>query len=313
MVVRITSGAIARANCARFSAIHSEILYLAGLTSIPGDAAMRQTTFDIPKMDCPAEERLVRMALQDQAGIHHLEFDLEARRLVVQHVAEDTALLGRLLPLGFGATIRESALFETSAASSVPADVGAEARVLRQLLLINGTMFAIEVVVGLIAKSTGVLADSVDMFADAAVYGLSLYGVGRAAATQHRAARLSGVVQLVLSLAVLAEVARRAVTGGEPMGPLMMGVSVLALIANLSCLALLSRHRTGGVHLQASWIFSTNDVLANIGVIVAGVLVMVTRSHIPDLVIGAAIGLLVLSGAIRILRLARPPPPLDSD
>lgn len=83
----------------------------------------------------------------------------------------------------------------------------------------------------------------------------------------------------------------------------MIGVALVALVANLACLALLARHREGGLHLKASWIFSTNDVLANLGVILAGVAVAITGSAVPDLVIGAAVGLLVLSGAVRILRL----------
>jgi Co/Zn/Cd efflux system component len=80
-------------------------------------------------------------------------------------------------------------------------------------------------------------------------------------------------------------------------------VSLLALAANVSCLLLLARHRHGGAHMKASWIFSTNDVLANLGVVSAGVLVAWTGSRVPDLAIGAAVALLVLSGALRILRL----------
>lgn len=89
----------------------------------------------------------------------------------------------------------------------------------------------------------------------------------------------------------------------EPEPALMMGIALLALVANVSCLALLARHREGGVHMKASWIFSTNDVLANIGVIIAGALVAWTGSNYPDLVIGALIAMLVLNGARRILRL----------
>jgi Co/Zn/Cd efflux system component len=85
----------------------------------------------------------------------------------------------------------------------------------------------------------------------------------------------------------------------------MMGVAFLALIANVTCMALLSKHRTGGVHMRASWIFSTNDVLANLGVILAGALVTLLGTSIPDLVIGTIVGVVVLIGAFRILRLAR--------
>lgn len=179
----------------------------------------------------------------------------------------------------------------------------AEAKTLRWLLAINAAMFAIEVVAGWLAESTGLLADSLDMFADAAVYGLALYAVGRDTGHQQRAARLSGWLQLLLALGALAEVLRRAWIGSEPEPMPMMGIALLALAANVACLALLARHRDGGVHMRASWIFSTNDVLANLGVIVAGALVAWSGSNIPDLAIGTLIAVLVLNGARRILRL----------
>jgi Co/Zn/Cd efflux system component len=86
---------------------------------------------------------------------------------------------------------------------------------------------------------------------------------------------------------------------------MMMIVGTIALVANLSCLALLSKHREGEVHMRASWIFSVNDVLANLGVILGGVLVMASGSRWPDLVIGAVIVLLVMRGGVRILLDAR--------
>ena len=83
----------------------------------------------------------------------------------------------------------------------------------------------------------------------------------------------------------------------------MMAVGLLALLANLACVAILSGHRRGGAHMRASWIFTTNDALANLGVIIAGALVAVTGSAVPDLVMGAGIAALVASGAWRILRM----------
>jgi Co/Zn/Cd efflux system component len=91
--------------------------------------------------------------------------------------------------------------------------------------------------------------------------------------------------------------------GSEPEPVWMMGVSTVALVANVSCLYLISRHRQGGAHMKASWIFSTNDVVANLGVIGAGLLVSLTQSRFPDLVIGAIIATIVLTGSVRILRL----------
>ena len=161
----------------------------------------------------------------------------------------------------------------------------------------------IEVVLGLLAQSAGLLADSLDMFADAAVYSLALYAVGRAAHLKVKAAHIAGWLQLVLALGALFEVGRRFVFGSEPVSALMMGVGVVALVANVTCLVLISRHRDRGAHMTASYIFSANDVLANLGVIVAGALVAWTGSAVPDLVIGGIIGAVVLNGARRILAL----------
>jgi Co/Zn/Cd efflux system component len=158
-------------------------------------------------------------------------------------------------------------------------------------------------VAGLIAESSGLLADSLDMLADAAVYGLSLLAVGKTARTKLRASRVAGLLQGILALGVLADVARRLVLGSSPEAPTMIGVSLVALAANAICLVLLARHRHGGAHMKASWIFTSTDVLANLGVIVAGALVVWTGSRLPDLAIGTAVGVLVLGGAVRILRL----------
>ncbi|WP_198948220.1 cation transporter [Synechococcus sp. MW101C3] len=178
-------------------------------------------------------------------------------------------------------------------------------RTLWVVLVINAAMFVVELAVGLRAGSTGLIADSLDMLADAGVYGLSLGAVGSRMTQQRRAAVLSGQLQIILAILVLLDVLRRTAVGSEPISALMVGIGALALLANLLCLVLVRRHREGGVHMRASVIFSTNDTLANLGVIVAGLLVAWSGSRIPDLLIGIAISLLVLNGGRRILREAR--------
>jgi Co/Zn/Cd efflux system component len=178
-------------------------------------------------------------------------------------------------------------------------------RTLWVVLVINAAMFVVELVLGLQAGSTGLIADSLDMLADAGVYGLSLAAVGRSLGEQRQAAVLSGRLQIVLAIWVLLDVLRRTAFGSEPISALMVGIGSLALLANLLCLLLVRRHRQGGVHMRASVIFSTNDTLANLGVIAAGLLVAWSGSRIPDLLIGTAISLLVLQGGRRILREAR--------
>jgi Co/Zn/Cd efflux system component len=143
------------------------------------------------------------------------------------------------------------------------------------------------------------------MLADAVVYALSLLAGGRRLKQQRRGAKVSGWLQIALSLLVLGDAVRRFIGGSEPLSAPMMSVGLMALIANVICLALVSQHRDGGMHMRASVIFSTNDTVANVGVIVAGLLVAWSGSALPDLLIGAAISLLVLRGGQRILRDAR--------
>jgi Co/Zn/Cd efflux system component len=261
-----------------------------------------KTVFAVPRMDCPSEERMIRMALDGTVGVHDLRFDLQARTLTVVHAGEPSPILAKLEPLGLGARLATTEIAAADDAPGTSSDA-TQASTLRVLLAVNAAMFVVEIVAGWLAQSTGLIADSLDMLADAMVYGLSLYAVGKAATTKLHAAHLSGVLQAVLAVGVLADVVRRLVTGSAPEAPAMIGISALAFAANVTCLLLIAKHRHGGAHMKASWIFSTNDVLANLGVIVAGALVAWTGSRIPDLVIGAAVGLLVLGGAFRILRL----------
>lgn len=177
----------------------------------------------------------------------------------------------------------------------------AQRKVLWILLLINGAMFAVEIIIGLLADSSGVVADSLDMLADALVYGLSLYAIGRCGSIMVRAARWSGWFQILLAASILLDAVRRALFGSEPVTWLMLAVSVCALAANAYCLKLLMRHREGEVHMRASWIFTRSDVIANAGVITAALLVALTGTRWPDLVVGAAIAGVVIKGGCSIL------------
>ena len=180
-----------------------------------------------------------------------------------------------------------------------------ERKTLIALLCVNSLMFVAELTMGWLAQSTGLIADSIDNFADATVYGVSLYVVGKGVLKQARSAQISGILQIVLGVGVLLEVLRRLIYGSEPQSLLMFAVGILALLANVICLKLIWKHREGGVHMRASWIFSTNDVIANLGVIISGVLVATLNSRYPDLIIGTIISIVVVSGGISILRDAK--------
>jgi cation diffusion facilitator family transporter len=176
---------------------------------------------------------------------------------------------------------------------------------LRLVLLINLTMFLVESGVGVIAQSTALIADSLDMLADAIVYGISLYAIGRSQLAKNKAAFLSGIFQITLAILVLFDVIRKIMFNSFPESLLMSGIGLVALLANIYCLVLISQHKDEEVHLKASWIFSKNDVIANLSVILAGIMVYLFNSNLPDLIVGIAIALLVLSGGITIIKEAQ--------
>lgn len=273
------------------------------MTDAAARGALVRTEFAVPKMDCPTEERMVRMAMEPHPGVRRVEVDLSRRVVTLVHRGSAEGLLPKMQGLGLGAKLGASTAVEEEL-EATDASAAGERRVLTWLLLINAVMFVAEFAAGWLAASMGLLADSLDMLGDAMVYGVSLYAVGAGARMQGRAARISGVVQLLLACGVLVEVVRRALSGGEPASLVMMMGASVALAANLWCVWLLRSHREGGVHMQASWIFSTNDALANLGVVVAGALVWFTGSALPDLIIGLAITVFVTRGALRILRLS---------
>ncbi len=250
-------------------------------------------------MDCPSEGEQVRARLEGVAA--GLEFDFPARLVRVWHDDAPEGICERIRGLGFGGRLLDTVA--TTGADGPAPDSGRQARVLWILLAINGVMFLVEGLAGWWADSAGLLADGLDMLADAGVYGVALYAVGRGARQRGLAARLAGWLQLALALGLLGGVVQRMLIGPEPLGGMMMGVALLALVANASCLWLLAPRRAEGAHMRASYIFSASDVIANLGVVVAGALVTLSGSPWPDHIIGLLIVGAILTGSVRILRL----------
>lgn len=189
--------------------------------------------------------------------------------------------------------------------AELDASNAAERRTLAWVLGINFSQVLVAGTVGVLADSTGLLGAALDNLADAGVYVVSLYAVGRTVVAKSRAARLSGVLLIILALGLLAEVVRRFFAGAEPIGLAMIITAVANAATNLLCLRLLRSHRERGVHLKASWIFTTNDMFANAGIVLSGIAVMLFRSPLPDLLIGLVVVGIVLKGGWDILREAR--------
>lgn len=264
---------------------------------------MKKTVFKISKMDCPSEERMIRMKLEGIHNIKSLQFDIPGRKLDVCHTNSYDDILAALHTLQF----------DTKLVSSEPMDMEnirdrdhQERTVLWQVLAINLFFFILEILTGFIADSMGLVADSLDMLADSIVYGLSLFAVGGAALRKKNIARAAGFFQLTLAVLGFAEVIRRFAGYGEiPDFHLMIIISLLALTGNSICLYLLQKSRSRETHMQASMIFTSMDVIINIGVIVAGIMVYLTSSMLPDLAVGTIVFVIVGRGAYRILQLSK--------
>jgi Co/Zn/Cd efflux system component len=264
---------------------------------------MNKSVFIITKMDCPSEEQMIRMKLDGLEPIKSLDFDIPDRKLTVYHVGNDQEIFQRLDSL----KLNTSLIFSGPIDGLEKMDINAgERKTLWIVLIINFSFFLIEMLAGLLSRSMGLVADSLDMLADSIVYGLALMAVGGTMVRKKKVARFAGFFQIILAIFGFLEVIRR-FAGFEKMPDFktMIYVSIAALLANVLCLYLLQQRKSKEAHMQASMIFTSNDIIINSGVIVAGLLVKWLDSSYPDLIIGGIVFIIVARGAYRILQLAK--------
>jgi len=175
------------------------------------------------------------------------------------------------------------------------------ARVLWIVLAINTLMFIVESAAGLLAHSTALLADALDMLGDALVYGFSLFVLARSVRWQAGAALVKGLFMATFGVAVLIEASIKALVPVMPNVETMGIVGGLALVANTGCFVLLYRHREDNLNMSSTWLCSRNDLIANLGVLLAAGTGALFASRWPDIVVGAAIALLFLRSALAVI------------
>ena len=264
---------------------------------------MNKSVFEISKMDCPSEENLIRMKLDEISSIKNLDFDIPNRKLTVFHEGGIQSIEESLSGLKLGTKkIKTEQTDQTEFEEN-----SQQKKLLWSVLIINFAFFIIEMTTGLISKSMGLVADSLDMLADSFVYGISLFAVGGSIVKKKKIANLAGYFQILLALIGFAEVLRRFFENEKlPDFSTMIIVSILALIANGICLYLLQKSKSKKeAHMKASMIFTSNDIIINTGVIIAALLVNWLNSSTPDLIIGTIVFIIVIQGAIRILKIGR--------
>jgi len=190
-------------------------------------------------------------------------------------------------------------------ASDLDASQQEDRRVLILVLMINLAQSLGGFVVGVWASSTAIIGAGLDNLADALVYGVSLYAVGRSATIKMRAAQLSGWLLITLSILLCTEVLRRFFGGEPPLGPAMMAAAAVNALLNVFCLRLLKRHRGEDVNFKASAIFTNNDSLVNGAIVLSGALVMWWQTNLPDLVLGILVAAIAAKGGLDILAEAK--------
>lgn len=242
------------------------------------------------------------MKLESSKAIKYLAFDIPGRKLEVFHTGEVEKVHQAIIKL----KLNEQLVGTKVAELPISSDDSRQRKIFWWVLGINLGFFIIEMTTGWISRSMGLVADSLDMLADALVYGLGLWAVGSTIRRKKRVARLSGYFQLLLATAGIFEVVRRFISFETlPDFHTMIVVSILALIANSISLYLLQKSRSKDAHVKATMICTSNDVIINSGVILAGILVLITNSRYPDLIIGALVFIIVVKGAFRILNLSK--------
>ena len=176
-----------------------------------------------------------------------------------------------------------------------PEKMSADRRTLATALAANLAMFLVGLAGWRVARSAALLADALDMLADASGYAIAFLAVGRSERLQRAAARWNGSMLIALGVGVFVEVAHRWSGGAEPHGPWIMLFACVSLLVNGFVLHTLRKYRDSAEpHLRATWVDTRADVLVNVGVLASGALVALSGYRIVDLLAGAIVAVFVI-------------------
>ncbi len=175
------------------------------------------------------------------------------------------------------------------------------AKILKQVMWINYSVFFIEFICGYYSKSTALMADSLDLLGDAAIYGISWYALTQGPLWNVRAGFFKGLVMAMFGFFVLGQAVYRAISGTVPFSLTVTGIGLMALFANAICMLFLFKYRETDINMRSTWLCSRNDIFANIGVLISAGLVALTGSGMPDVIIGFAIAALYLKTAYDVI------------
>lgn len=263
-----------------------------------------KTIFELKGMDCPSEEQLVRMALGNFEKVQAIQVNLAKKQVEVIHQEDSQQLLGALNGLKLQTQLLEDNTIDV--AEQTDTSQMLEKFILGQVLIINIAFFILEELAGYYLNSLGLAADGLDMLADSFVYGLALFAVGKSHLFKKKVSALAGYLQLILACLGFLQVIYRYLHQDYLPNPLgMFVIALMALLANLISYYMVVKMDQKEVHIKASKLFTSNDIMINIGVMLTSLMVYFFQSPLPDLLIGSLIFILVFKGALKIIALSK--------
>jgi cobalt-zinc-cadmium efflux system protein len=187
-------------------------------------------------------------------------------------------------------------------------------RPLKITLVIVLVVLVAEVVGGVLSNSLALISDAGHMLTDALALGLSLFAfsLARRPATPTRtygyhraeimAALANGAILVLVSAYIFYEAYQRFFVTPVIETPLMLVTAGVGLAANLAGMLVLRSSRRGSLNIKAAFWHIIGDTLSSVGVIIAGIIILITGWYIVDPIVAIVIGCVILWGAFRIVR-----------
>lgn len=171
-------------------------------------------------------------------------------------------------------------------------------------LVVNLTLFVVELIGGAYAHSSALWADALDFFGDAVNYGVSLAVIGASLYWRATVALLKGMTMALFGLVIIGKVVYAYLQGIPPEALTMGLIGVLALLANVFTAVILYAFREGDSNMRSVWLCSRNDAIGNAAVILAAVGVFGTGSLWPDIIVAMIMASLGLTAGYQIVKQA---------
>ena len=171
-------------------------------------------------------------------------------------------------------------------------------------LVVNLTLFVVELIGGAYAHSSALWADALDFFGDAVNYGVSLAVIGASLYWRATVALLKGMTMALFGLVIIGKVIYAYLQGIPPEALTMGLIGVLALLANVFTAVILYAFREGDSNMRSVWLCSRNDAIGNAAVILAAVGVFGTGSLWPDIIVAMIMASLGLTAGYQIVKQA---------